>query len=504
MTASHPQPQTAAHNNNRLLPMPGGAAAVPQALDAEKALIGGVLIDPASYGRASDTVKADDFFLIRHAHIWRAIGELAGETTSIDIVTLADRLEKQLAEGGQNRLQAIGGRAYLAELGNSVPTSVHVASYAQLVVDASVRRSILKACDETRAEALDESKKLEELTARYESRFGSLTTRASRGGLEQIADAVTAEIERLEEAMDNPNPARYYVPMPYPSLNHFVSGWGFGKLAYVGSYMHGGKTTILMQAAIAAALAGFTVALFSVEGTTAEVTRDIVTMRAGLRSDDVLKGNLTRAEYLNYLNVGAEVSKWDLYIDGDSEIDPRTMYARIRRLQSISGNKKLIVFVDYLGKLMLPPVPKDSRQDSKADSMLRAAAKDDRLRYQYLSGAMKTTAVDLGVAMVVAAQNGRPEKSAPVRRRKDQPLPPPQAHEIAGSAALERDADLIIMPQFIDKAAGRASMHVIKNKQNGWTGSVPMVWDKRRIFLDSGQRIASEADSFAHEHWSDK
>ena len=503
MTAAQPHARTT-HTGSHLLPLPRGEALIPQALDAEKALIGGVLIDPASYGRASDLVKTDDFFLNRHGHIWQAIGELVTETTGVDIITLADRLEKQSGDGGQNRLQAIGGRAYLMDLCNSVPTSTHVASYAQLVVDASVRRAILKACDETRAEALDESKPLEELTARYESRFGSLTTRASRGGLEQIADAVTAELDRLEEAMDNPNPARYYVPLPYPSLNHFINGWGFGKLAYVGSYMHGGKTTILMQSAIAAALAGFTVAFFSVEGTTAEVTRDIVTMRAGLRSDDVLKGTLTRAEYLNYLNVGAEVSKWNLYIDGDKELDPRTMYARIRRLQSISGSKKLIVFVDYLGKLMLPPVPKDSREDTKADAMLRAAAKDDRLRYQYLSGAMKTTAVDLGVAMVVAAQNGRPERSAPARRRKDQPLPPPQAHEIAGSAALERDADLIVMPQFIDKAAGRAAMHVVKNKQNGWTGSVPLVWDKRRIYTDSPQRGEPEDDAHADMHWSDK
>lgn len=484
---------------SKLLPMPGVGLNAPHSVDAEKAVLGGVLIDPGAFGNASDLLKADDFYLTRHAHIWRAMEALVSEGQSIDILLLAERLERDVVNG-RTLLEDIGGRAYLLDLSNSTPTSVHTSHYAEVVSRESIRRQVLKACDDTRAEALNDQMDLETLTGRYESRFGAITLRSSRGGLEQIGDAVTRETDRLEAAMDNPNPGRYFVPSPWKALNHNAYGWTFGKLAYVGSYMHGGKTTILMQSAIAACLAGVASAFFSVEGTTEEVTRDLLAMHSGLRAADVLTGNLTKAEYLHYLKRGDEMSRWPLYVDGDKLLDPRTMYMRLKRLQATLNGAPLIVFVDYLGKLMLPPVPKDARQDTKTDAMLRTAQRDDRLRYQYLSGAMKTTAVDLNVAMVVAAQNGRPDKPAPARSRKKAEKPaPPNASELAGSAALERDADLILMPQFIKRDAGEAELHVVKNKVNGWNGSFPVLWDKRRIFLDYTRVTGADAD----EHWSD-
>lgn len=468
MTAPAPR-----HSNRTAPPDPlvlPNIPATPESIVSEKNLLGSIMINPDVFILASGLLKSDDFFYLRHQHIWAAMGRLSERQEPIDLELLAEVLDN----AGQ--LEAIGGRAYLAELTNGVPTSMNAEFYAEIVRRTSIRRQYLKAFDEGRKFALDEDIDIETMQAKIEATIGSVSMKALRGGLEHIADVVAKDAARLEEHLDAGISPINGVPMPrlLPTFQKMMKGWRNGKLYYVGGYMHGGKTSLLIQSAIDAARSGEIVAYFSVEGTTEAISRDITAMMAGLKADDIATGNITAAEYRKYLHATDELRDLAIFVDGDKSLDPKTMYRRLRQLKTLSGGQRIVVFVDYLGKLCIP--------DDLPDDQKRALRSDNKLRINYLSDAMQRTSVSLDVPVIVAAQTARPEKPANRKGRHYEAKPDkprrPVAQDLAESANVERDADVIIFPWRPDLMKTEAEIIVAKNKVNGWMGGITCYFDK--------------------------
>lgn len=443
----------------------------PESITSEKNLLGSILINPDAFVLVSGILKSDDFFYLRHQHIWVAMTRLSERQEPIDIELLAEAIDN----AGQ--LEAIGGRAYLAELTNSVPTSINAEFYAEIVRRTSVRRQYLKAFDDARTYALDENIDIETMQAKIEATIGSVSMKALRGGLEHVADVVAKDAARIEAHLDDGLAPIDGVPMPrlLPTFQKMMKGWRNGKLYYVGGYMHGGKTSFLIQSAIEAARSGEIVAFFSVEGTTEAISRDIIAMMSGLKADDIARGNITAAEYRQYLHATDELRDLAMFIDGDKQLDPKTMYRRIQQLMTLAGGRRVVVFVDYLGKLC---IPKDLPPEKRG-----ALERDNKLRTKYLSGAMQSTAETLGIPMIVAAQTARPEKPSNRKGRggfDPKPERPrrPVAQDLADAAECERDAHVIIFPWRPDITKTEAEIIVAKNKVNGWIGGISCYFDK--------------------------
>jgi len=431
----------------------------PEATDNEKAYLGGLLMYPEWI---YDTpLKPSDFFNNRHAKLFEAMLALRATNQPIDPMLLAEVLEN--AQEGGALLQYVGGRTYIAELTNSVPVAQNTHHYAEAIRDTSVRRQYLHALDNARVAVLDESKPIEATSAAVESIIGSVTMEASRGGLEHISGAISADLARLDAMFEDGVRPVISVPMFLRPLENVMHGWRIGRLYYVGGYMHSGKTTFMIQGALSAAAAGAIVAFFNAEGKTEDVQREMIAIAAGIPSDRAATGAMTIAEYNHYAKVAADVSKLPIFIDGDKRLDPDMMFRRIRTLKNSAPDKPVVVFVDYLGKLQ---APERKHKDLRGDR---------RLTMSFLSDAMKRTAESLDVCMVVAAQTGRPEK--PTNKRKDDEPRRPVAQDLAESADLERDADVIIYPWRADLKERDGEIVVAKNKINGWNGSVPVMFD---------------------------
>ena len=430
--------------------------AAPEAMDIEKAYLGGILVDPAWI--LDTPLKPQDFFSARHAVIFRAMLALRSTNQPVDCELLSEVLEN----GGE--LKNTGGRAYLLELANSLPNSLHTPHYAETIRAASIRRQYLQALDEARATVLDESKTIESTAAQVEKIVGSVTMDASRGGLEHISDAISADVARLDAMFEDGVKPTIGVPVFLKPLENVLRSWRLGRLYYVGGYMHSGKSTFIMQAALGAARQGAVVAIFNTEGRREDVQREMVSIAAGVASDRVATGSLTIAEYARYSAVAAEVAKLTIFADADESIDTDQLYRRVRTLKNSFPDKPLVVFVDYLGKLSLP-------------ERMAGKIRDRRGEMSYFSKAMKKTAETLDVAMICAAQTARPERPSKARGKDDEPRRP-VAQDLAESADLERDADVILFPWRVNPSEVDGEIVVAKNKVNGWNGSVPCMFDK--------------------------
>jgi replicative DNA helicase len=449
-----------------------------EVVELEKSYLGSLLVEP---GYINETpLKADDFHLIRHRHIFEAMTHLGATVPLVEIDLIIDRLESL------GLFADIGGSMYLVELMDAQRFSANAPHFAERIRDASVRRQYLAALDAARAAVMDRSIPIEDTSARIESVIGAVSAEAMRGGLEHVGAIIEKDTARLTAILDGELQPVFGVPMPLLSLESRLHGWRNGKLAYIASYSHMGKTTLLMQAAIESARAGEETAIFSVEGTTEEVTRDIVAMIAGIKADDVATGNVSEQQYKRWMAAASEVSKLPLFIDGDKALDPRTMYRRVDSLMQFAG-RRVVTFVDYLGKLQLPP----------DKQMLE---RDRRLKTSYLSDAMKATAVKLQTPMIVAVQTNRPEKKTG-KNAEESAARRPTMSDMADSADLERDADLVIMPWRASRVERDAELIIDKNKINGWNGIIPCWFDiAQRRFTDLELPRPTHSQI---QHWSE-
>src|SRR5690554_393153 len=147
---------------------------VPYSQEAEEAVIGAVLVNPEAYLAVASFLKPEDFFILRHAYIWEALGRISERNESIDYLTVQEELR------ALGRLAEIGGPAYLTQLMNAMPTSMHAEVYGRIVERAAIRRRLLAAADEIKSLAMDEELPIEKVTDEAESKLFSVTERNLR------------------------------------------------------------------------------------------------------------------------------------------------------------------------------------------------------------------------------------------------------------------------------------------------------------------------------------
>ena len=171
----------------------------PYSQEAEEAVLGAVMVNPDAFLGVASFLTADDFYILRHGYIWEALMRISERNEQIDFVTLQDELR------ALNRLNDMGGPAYLLHLVNSTPTSIHAEVYGHLVERAATRRRLLIAADEIKALAMDEQLTIEKVTSDSESRLFRVTERNLRRELIPMRDAINTYFERIEHLIQHPD-----------------------------------------------------------------------------------------------------------------------------------------------------------------------------------------------------------------------------------------------------------------------------------------------------------
>lgn len=436
----------------------------PASVESEMALLGAVLVNQEAFLSISSFLHADDFFLLKHQHVWNSMQNLSNRRMPIDVLTVAEELD------AAHQLEPIGGMAYLTHLLNSTPSSVHAEFYAQIVERASVRRRLMRAADEMKALARDEQIDLESVISKSETNLFSVTERQMKRDFHTMRDAVGVYFDRIDTLIQNPG-SSYGVPSGFRDLDSLLGGFQRQALMIFAGRPGMGKTSFLLSAAVNAARQNQSVAIFTMEMGAEELVQRMIAMETAISSEKLRRGELNAAEYNRFVEAAGRISDFPIYIDDTPGLNPIQLRTKTRRLQHEFGLD--LVIVDYL-------------------QLMNGGAAFQNNRVQeigYISRSLKELARELNVPVFSAAQLSRAVESRQDKR--------PQLSDLRESGSIEQDAD-VVMFLYRDVVYNQATEFpnqadvIVAKHRNGRTDTISLYFDGSLTkFMDGAVRRIS-------------
>lgn len=376
---------------------------LPFSLEAEQAILGSILIDPACLD--SIKISREDFYLTEHAEIFTAMQKLYIESRSIDIVTLIDALTGTYDEAG--------GRDYLTVIANAVPTASNAEEYAAIVRDkANLRRIIENA--ESIAEAAYSGESLESVSQMAENSFTGIADGREQKQFLPIQEGIIQVYKTLQNLREDP--ARYRgVSTGFDALDDVIIGMNRSDLILVGARPGMGKTSFVMNIAThAAAQTGKTVAVFSLEMSAEQLVNRMLSSEACIPSYYMRTGNLSQEQSTALAHASSKLSETKIMIDDTPGISVGQIKSRLRRVKDLG-----LVVIDYL-QLM--------QTDTSSANRVQEVGE--------ISRGLKLLAKELDVPVICCAQLSRSPESRPDKR--------PMLSDLRESGSIEQDADIVM------------------------------------------------------------
>lgn len=439
-------------------PMTENVAKIPpQNIEAEQATLGSLLIDRQAIDKIADVVRPEDFYESRHRLIFEAILELYERNEPIDLLTLSTRLE----EG--NHLEKIGGRAYLAELTNIVPTSSNVGHYAQTVQRKATLRRLIETAADISQLGFQEEEDVDVLLDRAESSLFGVSQKYLKQRFVSIKSILPGVFDRIDELHKESGKLRG-VPTGFTDLDLLLAGLQKSDLVILAARPSVGKTTLALDIARQIAVHAKTpVGVFSLEMSRdqlidrmlcAQASVDLWKMRTGRLSDDEDFSRIAHA--MGILNEAP------IFIDDTATASVLEIRSKARRLQSEHGLGLLII--DYL-QLMESRTQRDNRVQEISE----------------ITRALKGLARELNIPVIALSQLSRAVESR---------TPPiPKLADLRESGSIEQDADVVL---FLYRPASSTAQEVPRERQNitevhiakhrnGPTGKLELYFDENRV-----------------------
>lgn len=311
----------------------------PHSEDAERALLGSVLIDPAAYYTAAATLSPEDFYLYRHRLIWEAYRRIVEKRSEIDLLTVSEALGDKLEE--------VGGAAFLIGLLNEVPTSTNAANYARLVRDYAQRRAWLNAAREIAQLAYNTGGDWAEVRGEVQKAvmapMGSATDAGKDSGMEAV---VRRYMELMERRRDNPD--RALIPTGFYSIDKLMGGGLFrGEFTVIGARPGMGKTAIAIDIATHAAAKGFRVLIVSAEMTEDRLVERKVARLTGIETKDLRRPWLLEDhDSAKVYSALGQLAQQSIFIMDKASLNVMDIIAEARRVAMQYGLD--LVVVDYV------------------------------------------------------------------------------------------------------------------------------------------------------------
>ena len=442
-------------------------------LDAERAVIGSILLDPDMIDEVADSVRSDDFYDDKNRRLFQTLLDMRTLGYSVDLTLLVERLRKNCD------LEEVGGEAYLAELMTAVHVSAHARHYASIVKDRSDRRALRSAGESIveDAAALDVSTK--DAISRGEARIFAINDKRSSKGAESMRDVVFDALQLVDERSKG---KRDGISTGFVDLDAMIGGLRASELTVIAARPSMGKTAFATNIADYVAVEEKkSVLFFSLEMAKAELALRMICARGRVPSSH-LRGSLSSRDAKAFTEASSRLSESRLYIDDSPSRTVSEIGAIARRLKKKEGLD--LVFIDYLG-LIEPDNPRDSRQEQVAK----------------ISRRLKGLARELNVPVCCLSQLNRMTELAKDNR--------PRLSHLRESGAIEQDADVVLFvhrEEYYHTAQeseeknlkGLAEIIVAKDR-NGPVGSVTLAWNNKYTLFANVARQEEEnvyADDF--------
>ncbi len=386
----------------------------PSNIEAEEAILGGLMLDPDAFVVVSDIIGEDDFYKKNHQKIYTAISELHAKGQPADIITVAAYLSEK--QGFEN------GGAAIAELMERVPSAVNIQSYANIVKEKALLRKLISKSTATIEKAFNQDyENVDSFLNEVESEIFALAeTKQEKQGLVGAAELIKLSIDKLTE-LSTRSDEYTGVPSGFDNLDDLTAGFQAGDLIIIAARPSMGKTAFSLNLAQNMAIRGRkNVAYFSVEMAKEQLMMRMLASEARVHLSDIRIGRIKDNDWPRLIEKASVMAEAPLYIDDTSGISPYEIRAKCRRLKAQHGLDAIVV--DYLQIMELK---------RKVDSREREVAE--------ISKNLKSIAKELRVPVIALAQLNRGVEGRTGDQRK------PVLSDLRESGSIEQDADLIMM-----------------------------------------------------------
>ncbi len=447
----------------------------PYSEDAERAVLGAMLLNPDTVGNAIEVLQgqaSDLFYFPAHAHIYDAMLELYREGRPVDALVLREKL---LAMG---RLEDIGGLAYIADLSSVVPTSANIDHYARIVLDKSVLRKLISSCTHIVAQAFDAPDDVATLLDRAEGSLFQIAEQRQVNPVQSIDVLLKESVDRIEQNLKN-HSAITGVASGLDKLDELTAGFQPSDMVILAARPSVGKTAFALNVARHAAVENKQgVLIFSLEMSKSQLVQRLLCMQGRVNSQRLRTGFLATEEFRKIQHAAGELHGAPIHIDDTPGITVMELRAKSRR--HAARNSLGLIIVDYL-QLMSGTGRSESRQTEIAE----------------ISRAIKGIARELRVPVLALSQLSREAEKDDVGR--------PKLSHLRESGAIEQDADVVLMlyrPK-MEFQPGMDALPVnldLAKQRNGPTGEVNLIFHRNHQRFDilaqgaPGQAAAAAPD----------
>ena len=443
---------------------------LPANVDAEKTILGAILLDNAAHAEAAEKIEAEDFSLDSHQRIFRRMTELINSQKAVDIITLANELSRL------KEIESIGGVAYLASLTEGLPRRPVIEEYIRIVKDKSMLRKLMLICSNAIAQAANQGEAALDVLGAAESRLMEVSEKGLSSGFQSLDEIVQHSFGTIDNLYKNSREVTG-LATEFGDFDSMTSGLQKGELIIIAARPSMGKTALAINIAENVAVKGKAiVAVFSLEMSKESLLRRMLASQAGVDQRRLQTGFLPDEDKTKLRDALNQLVETRLFIDDTAALSLAEMRAKARRLKHIRGGLDLIV-VDYL-QLMTATVPSSGKRNYENRTQEVSA----------ISRGLKALAKELNVPVVALSQLSR----AGVQRKDDHR---PMLSDLRESGSIEQDADVVAFihreayyskdKESLTEAEKAKSEIIIEKQRNGPTGTVHMFFNSRYTRFES-------------------
>ena len=429
---------------------------MPQNIDAEEAILGAILVSPVCMNRIVEHLKPESFYKPAHRYVYEAMLQLYNSEDRIDIVSVSDVLNIN------QKLELVGGRAFINDLSYKTITTANVEYYAKLVQEKAIKRSLITAGSEIVSSGYDLNPIEESLEVAEKLIFDIASQKASKSLL-QIKDLVYDSYADLEERAKNKGKLTG-TPTGYYDLDTLTNGLQKSDLIILAARPAMGKTSFALNIAQNVAVkSNIPVAIFSLEMSHSQLAQRLICAEAEVDSHKVRTGDLSSKDWEKLAVATDRLAQAPIYIDDTPGVTITDLRAKCRRLAMAEKNLGLIV-IDYL-------------------QLIEGTGREDRLQQiSSISRGLKILAKELNVPIISLSQLSRAVEGRTDKR--------PQLSDLRDSGSIEQDADIVMFiyrdeyyknaesdDEMAEKAANKGEAEIIIAKhRNGSTDTIKLLF----------------------------
>ena len=432
----------------------------PQNIEAEQAVLGAMLIDKEAIAKATEVLSADDFYREAHRVIFSAMLELYNKNEAVDMVTVTEILKRD------NKLEDIGGIAYITSLANVVLTAANVKYHAEIVAEKSVLRQLVRVSTEIASMGSEANEDVGTLLDTAESRILEISNRKKKNDFTAINDILMDSVQSIESLLQNKG-GLTGLPAGFADLDKLTSGLHPSDFIILAARPSMGKTALALNIVQNVALRAHkviggeprSVAFFSLEMSKEQLVNRMLCAEAGIDSQRLRVGEMRDEDWTHLWDACDTMSRAKIYIDDTAGITAMDMRSRARRLKAEHGLD--LIVVDYLQLMQ--------------GSGKRNNSGDRQQEVSEISRSLKALARELDVPVLALSQLSRSVESRQVKR--------PMLSDLRESGSLEQDADIVAFlyreDYYNPETENKHTELIIAKHRNGPVDTVNLFFQKQ-------------------------